>query len=803
MKISYNWLKDYVKTDLKPADAADKLTLLGLEVEEIEEIGSDFEGFVVGKVLNVRAHPNADKLTLCDVDTGNETVQIVCGAKNVAAGQYVPVATVGSTLPVPMKNGEYLTIAKTKLRGESSSGMICSEAELGISENHTGIMVLNGNYVPGTSLRKALKIEKDSIFEIAITPNRPDATCHIGVARDLAAATNSKFINPCKNVKTGKVLPVDDIKITIEDPDKCHRYAGLIVEGVSIEDSPAWLQSKLKSIGLRPINNVVDITNFVLHETGQPLHAFDYHLVGGKEIIVKSFDKDKEFVTLDSVKRNVPAGSLFICDGNGPVAIAGVMGGENSEVTEKTTRILIESAYFEPSSIRKTSKQLALQTDSSYRFERGIDPDMQLRAAYRAAELISEIAGGIIIDGEADIHPVKTEPLIVTLRITRVNYLLGTTLSKNEVVQILKSLEFDAVEKNEDLLACTVPTFRPDITREVDLIEEVGRVFDYNNIPRPVSAPFITPETLSEDEVFHQRLRHLAKSLRFKEIYSNSLLSGKEADLLAPAGLQIHTLNPVSQENTTLRTHLTGGFLKALRYNLNRNAASLRFFELGHIFRKSDNATWIKGVHEHVHLLLGLCGNKKEEDWRGGAEPFTIFDIKENVEALFENLGISGEIERKSEDNRELKYMYKGCLIATLSEINPDLLKGFDVEADAFVAEIDATALFELGAGKHDITYSPIPKFPSFEFDAAFTVDVNVRAGDLTTELKNAAGTILKDVNVFDVYEGENLGKGKKSIAFRLTFLDSNKTLNIKDVEPVVKKIVQKLETNFGAKLRS
>jgi phenylalanyl-tRNA synthetase beta chain len=803
MKISYNWLKDYIKTDLTPVDVADKLTLLGLEVEEIEETGSDFEGLVVGKILNVRSHPNADKLTLCDVNTGEETVQIVCGAKNVAAGQLVPVATEGATLPLPMKNGEYLTIKKTKLRGESSNGMICSEAELGLSDDHSGIMVLNGNFTPGTPLKKVLNAEKNSIFEIAITPNRPDATCHIGVARDLAAVTGSKLFNPCSEVKTGKPLPEDEIKITIKDPDKCHRYAGLIIDGVRIEDSPAWLQSKLKSIGLRPINNVVDITNFVLHETGQPLHAFDYHLIGGKEIIVRSFDEEITFVTLDSIERIVPAGSLFICDGNGPVAIAGVMGGENSEVTGKTTRLLIESAYFEPSSIRKTSKQLALQTDSSYRFERGIDPDMQLRAAYRAATMITEIAGGTIINGEADIHPVKTEPLTVHLRPSRVNHLLGTSLSKGDIVGILKSLEFEIAENKNDVIECIVPTFRPDITREVDLIEEVGRIFDYNNIPRPASTPFITPDPLSDDELFHQRFRHLAKSLRYKEIYSNSLLSGKEADLLAPSGLQIHTLNPVSQENTTLRTHLSGGFLKAVRYNLNRNATSLRFFELGHIFRKSDDATWVAGIHEHVHLMLGICGNKKEENWRGNAEKYSIFDLKEDVEALFDTLGILSDIERNNEGSRELTYLYKGHPIASLAEVNPDLLKGFDVEADAFVAEIDVTAIFQLGVGKHQITYTPIPKFPAFEFDAAFIVDATVRAGDLTTELKKAAGTILKEVNVFDVYEGENLGKGKKSIAFRLTFLDSNKTLNIKDVEPVVKKIVQKLETNFGAKLRS
>ena len=803
MKISYNWLKEYIHTDLSSVEAAEKLTLLGLEVEEIAELGSDFDGFIVGEVLSVREHPNADKLTLCEVNTGHEAVQIVCGAKNVAAGQFVPVATIGATLPVPMKNGEYLTIKKTKLRGESSSGMICSEAELGLSEDHSGIMVLNGNYEPGTPFKKVLNIEKDSVFEIAITPNRPDATCHVGVARDLAAVTGSELKNPYKEQEAKNPLPDHDIKISIRNPDKCHRYVGLIVDNIRVEPSPAWLQTKLKAIGLRPVNNIVDITNFVLHETGQPLHAFDYHLVGGREIIVKSFDEDKLFITLDSLERKVPAGSLFICDGNGPVAIAGIMGGENSEVNEKTTKILIESAYFDPASIRKTSKQLALQTDSSYRFERGIDPAMQLRAAYRAAELMAKIAGGNIVDGITDVHPVVTDPVSVKLRVSKINHLLGTALSNSQVIKILKSLEFGIDEEGEDTLSCTIPTFRPDISREVDLIEEVGRIYDYNNIPRPLTTPFITPAPLSEDEIFYQRLRNFARSLGYKEITSNSLLSSKEADLLAPAEIQIKTLNPVSQENITLRTHLTGGLLKAARYNLNRNATQLRFFELGHIFRKNGKGTWIDGIHEHVHLLLGLCGYKKKEDWRGNSLSFTIFDLKENVEALFADLGILSQIKRISEGNRDLKYEYKGLEIASLSEIKHEILKGYDVEQDTFAAEIDVTNLFNLGAGRKQVIYKSISKFPTFEFDAAFTVESTVRAGDMAEEVKQAAGNILKDVSVFDVYEGENLGKNKKSIAFRLTFLDSNKTLNIKDVEPVVQKIVQKLEIKFGAKLRS
>lgn len=807
MQISYNWLKDYLEISESPEFIAEKLTLLGLEVEEINHIGSDFEGFIIGEVLEVKPHPNADKLVLCQVNTGDETVQIVCGAKNVAAGQMVPVATLGSTLPVPMKDGSFLTIREAKLRGEPSNGMICSEAELGLSDDHSGIMVLDGNYKAGNPLSDHIKPNRDTIFEIGLTPNRPDASCHLGVARDLSAVLKRKYHSPYQeqNDQLNHVEKLDQISIEIEDTDKCHRYVGIIIEQVVVKESPDWLKMKLQSIGLRPINNIVDITNFVLHEIGQPLHAFDYDLIREKKIAVKSFDSETTFTTLDSIDRKVPAGSLFICDGDGPVAIAGVMGGENSEVTEKTRNILIESAWFEPSSIRKTSKALALQTDSSYRFERGIDPEMQYKAALRAAELIAELSGGKINFDYLDVHPVKPKASKVNLRVSRVNHLLGTQLDEESVSDILKRLEFDVQsDKNNGVLTCTVPSFRPDISREVDLIEEVGRVFDYNNIPTPKSAPFYTPEPLIETDIFQQKVRELVRSLGYKEITTNSLLSKKEAALLDDETIQIDTLNPVSQENTTLRTSLLGGFLKAVRYNLNRNAENIRFFEIGHIFKKSKTHTWVPGVHEHNHLLFGICGNKKSEDWRSGAIQYTAFDLKADLESFFQQLDIDQEIKCiGSSENNKLIYKVNDDVIASLHCIDGNLLKGFDVEQETFAAEIDLTILEGLQHGFTKTQFKPIPKFPSFEFDAAFTVDLSVRAGDMKQMIEEVSGEILKSVSVFDVYEGENIGINKKSIAFRLTFLDSNKTLNIKDVDPVVQKIVQHLEKSFHAKLRS
>lgn len=803
MKISYNWLKQYLDFDLTPEETDEKLTLLGLEVEEVETIGSDFENFVVGEVKEVRPHPNADKLVLCDVDLGDETVQIACGAPNVAVNQKVPVAKVGATMPLPMKDGSYLTIKKAKLRGETSNGMICSESELGLSDDHSGIMVMDESLEIGTPLKEALDLEKDSIFEVALTPNRPDASCHIGVARDLSAVTGGDLKNPYDKIEEKERSSNDEISISIEDEEKCHRYVGIIVDGVQVGESPNWLKNRLQAIGLRPINNVVDITNFINHEISQPLHAFDYDLIGNKKIIVKSYDEDKKFTTLDNVERTVPAGSLFICDGNGPVAIAGVMGGENSEVSEGTTKILIESAYFDPSSIRKTSKSLALQTDSSYRFERGIDPTIQQKAAWRAANLIAKLTGGTINENVVDVHTVKTESIEVDLRISRINRLLGTSLQKETVENILSKLEIRVLSTNEETLNCKIPTFRPDITREVDLIEEVGRVFDYNNIPRPSSSPFTSPEPLSDQEAFQERLRELVKSLRYKEISTNSLLSEKEANLLIDEESQIHTLNPVSQENTTLRPNLSGGFLKAVEYNLNRNATQLRFFEIGHVFRNSNEGTWIDGIEEHVHLHIGLCGQSQKDNWQGDDHSFSIFDLKADVEAIFDNLGILDSIDQEVKGNNTIVYKYANQEVSYLTRIDSELLKGFDIEDDVYGAQIDLSLLLQNGVGKTDMSYQPIVKFPTFEFDAAFTVDKAVHTGEMTKQIKQTAGDVLESVSVFDVYEGENLGENKKSIAFRLTFLDSTKTLNIKDVEPVVQKIVKKLEQTVGAKLRS
>ncbi|MEP2447071.1 MAG: phenylalanine--tRNA ligase subunit beta [Balneola sp.] len=800
MKISYNWLQEFIDLDLSPEELADKLTLIGLEVEEIEEFGSTLEGVIVGEVLETKAHPNADRLKVCTVDLGDEKVQIVCGADNVAEGQKVPVATVGSTLPIKLDDGSFLTLRKAKLRGEESHGMICAEDELGLGTDHDGIMVLDPSLETGTPISDIFDLYQDTIIEIAITPNRPDATCHLGVARDIAAALDLELVKPAVKVPESSVH--SDYSIEVES-DKCHRYVGKLVKNVTIEDSPKWLQDKLTAIGLRPVNNVVDITNYVMYELGQPLHAFDFDNLNDGKIIVKEFDKEIEFETLDHIKRKCKPGTLFICDGNGPVAIAGVMGGLHSEVSDSTTNILIESAYFDPGSIRRTSKQQTLQTDASYRFERGIDPNLQAIAAQRTADLIIEVCGGEAEAGITDIHPVKTETHQLTLRKSYVNRLLGTDLSVEEIIQIVNGLELDVVSKDEDTITFEIPTFRPDLEREVDLIEEVGRLFDYNKIGSKNQGIFVSTEPLTDWELLLSKTRDVGVQLGFKEIYSNSLISQKEALNFVSEEQMIETLNPLNKDMSTMRPSLMHGFLKSASYNFNRKAETNRFFEVGNVFVQSEDATYHDGINEQTHLLFGLSGLKNSEHWTGKATPFSIFDLKSEVNAFFTKLGLSGSIKIKAIDENSLTYSFKKIELGKVSTVSESMLDVYDIEHKTYIAEFSLDKISEALAKHKAKSFTPIPKFPAFEFDFAVIVEQQVSAGGLMNSIKSNAGNTLKNIDIFDVFEGKSIGEGNKSIAFRLNFIDPNKTLNIKEVEPIIQRVVKSLEKQFSAKLRS
>lgn len=801
MKISYNWLKEFIDLPLSPEDTAEKLTLIGLEVEELEEYGSSLDGVIVGEILEVREHPNADRLLVCDVNLGDSKTQIVCGAKNVAAGQKVPVATIGSTLPIKLDDGSNLKIKKTKLRGEVSEGMICAEDELGLGTDHSGIMVLANDPKVGTPVSEIFDLYQDTIIDIAITPNRPDATCHLGVARDLAAALNLELKKP--DIPSGKVVQDSkDITIKIENPDKCHRYVGKMVRDVEIKESPKWLSNKLKAIGLRPVNNVVDVTNFVMYELGQPLHAFDYSTIRGKEIVVKDFDKEVEFETLDHIKRKCETGTLFICDGEGPVAIAGVMGGVDSEVSDDTTDILIESAYFDPGSIRKTAKEQALQTDSSYRFERGIDPNLQAIAAERAAQLIADVAGGTISEETIDIHPTKTKANQLTLRKSYTNRLLGTNFGTDTISNILDGLGLKIVSKDEESINYEIPTFRPDLEREVDLIEEVGRLFDYNKIPSPGHGIYVSSEAINDWEKLNQKIRNTALQLGLREIYSNSLISEKDAALYGDEDELISALNPLNKDNSTLRPSLLHGFMKSASYNFNRNTSGVRFFELGHVFNADKEGTYYAGYKEEVHVLFGLAGLKHQENWLKEAEVYSIFDLKALLNAFFTKLGLINHISSAASDAQKLDYYWGDVKIGSIFVPALDLKKAYDFDQDTYVAELSVSAIAEALKVIPGHTFKPVPKFPAFEFDFAVIVNQQVTAGELMNVIKEKAGNQLEDIDIFDVFEGESIGENNKSLAFRLHFIDPNKTLNIKEVEPIIQRIIKSLEKEFSAKLR-
>lgn len=800
MKLSYNWLKEFIDLPLSPTETADKLTLIGLEEEESFEYGDALDGVIVGEVLDVSQHPNADRLKVCQVNLGDETVQIVCGADNVARGQKVAVATVGSTLPIKLDNGSFLKLKKAKLRGEESNGMICAEDELGIGTDHDGILILDSELVPGTPINEVLDIYTDNIIDIAITPNRPDATCHLGAARDLAAALNLDLKKP--EIPTSKsVTSSKDISIEIESPEKCHRYVGKMVKNVTIQESPSWLKNKLLALGLRPVNNIVDVTNYVMYELGQPLHAFDYDAINGHKIVIKDFDKEIEFETLDHTKRKCAPGTLFICDGNGPVAIAGVMGGLDSEVSDSTTNILIESAYFDPGTIRKTAKAQTLQTDASYRFERGIDPNLQAIAAERAAALIAEVGDGVLSDEIIDIHPVKTDPIKLTLRKSYLNRLLGTDLEIDEAISIVDGLELDVISKNTNEVTFSIPTFRPDLTREVDLIEEVGRLFDYNNIESPDNGIFVSSEPFSDWEILVSKIKAASVELGFKEIYTNSLISEKEAAQFGSLDTMVGTLNPLTKDMSTLRPSLLHGFLKAAAYNVNRKATTLQFFEIGNVFEQSETYTYHEGIKEQTHILLGLAGFKSVEHWTSKPVEFSPFDLKSLIDGFFKKAGLNAELTTTVEKD-DLVYSYKDIVIGSLKIVSKELKSKYDLTANAFVAELSVNALQEVLKKQPERSYTPVPKFPVFEFDFAVLVDGSIQAGDLIKAIKAKAGKSLQNIEIFDVFEGESIGSGNKSIAFRLNFLDSNKTLNIKEVEPIINRVIKSLEKQFSAKLR-
>lgn len=799
MKISLNWLKEYVDlSDLTVEQVTDKLTTAGLEVDDIEDQGKVYDGFVVGYVKEKIKHPNADKLSLCVVNDGEQDLSVVCGAPNVDSGQKIVLAKVGTTMP-----GTDFTIKPVKLRGEKSEGMICSEKELLLSENHEGIIVLDNELKEGRKISEVMGLN-DVVFDIDITPNRPDALSHYGVARDLSTLLGRELKKPKLNLTEDDKPSNEYAEVVIENSTDCPRYVAKVVAGVEIKESPEWMKTRLKSVGVRPINNVVDVTNFILHEFGQPLHAFDLDMVAGKKIVVKSAKDKEKFVTLDSKERELDSSDLLICDAEKGVAIAGVMGGENSEVTDSTTNILIESAYFRPSAVRKTSKKLGLSTESSYRFERGCNPDNTVYSAQRAAQLIAELGAGKIAKGEIDAYPIPIEKNMVKLRYSRIEKILGYKVPDSKVEEIMNGLEIPVIEKNEEGLVCEIPLFRPDIEREIDLIEEVARIYSYDNIPA-VQKISITLDQKVDQLTFSENIRKSMSALGFNEIITNSLLNEETA---VKFGKPISILNPQSVEMANARPSLLPGMLAAISKNINVREHNLKYFEVGHTFEKNTDGTitTFDDIIETENLLFAITGNANEDEWYGKAKPFDFYDLRGTVED-FMNKNLLDKNNRYVYNHStnsfydEFFELYAGDKkIGSGGRLKESVLKVFDIKLDLFSFTFNLDVLRQVESKEKQ--YRELLRYPKVNRDFAIIVDKNIESASIISTIESASSKLLKNVKLFDIFESDSLGENKRSLAFQLEFFDETRTLTEEEVNKDFWNSIEKVKKEFNAQLR-
>ena len=799
MKISNNWLKDYIKTDLSSEKIGAFLTDIGLEVEGIEKYESvkgSLEGIVVGKVLTCEQHPNADKLKITTVEVGSgKVLNIVCGAPNVAAGQTVPVAVVGTK--IYDKKGSFFEIAKAKIRGEVSEGMICAEDELGLSDDHGGIMVLDEEtYKIGEPFAKYFSLTNDEVYEIGLTPNRTDAMSHYGVARDLQAfLSNNGVKSEFEKISTAIVSTEGEhgFELEVEDSALCPRYIGAIIENVKIAPSPAWLQDRLKAIGLSPINNVVDITNYILHGLGQPLHAFDADKISGKKVKVGVNEAGTKFTTLDGIERTLNGSEIIIKDGNNqPMCIAGVFGGSESGVSEETKTIFLESAYFNPVAIRKAAKSHGLNTDASFRFERGVDPNNTRTAITQAIKLIEEITGGKKIGSLLEHYPNKIEDAKIIFRYSKLDQILGVKIHREKIKEILKSLEIKAVNDIADGLELAVPAYRADVTREIDVIEEILRIYGYNKVDAPQKISF-TPVKLSFDDqdALENSWARTLQSNGFNEVMNNSLTSVKDETNA------VKLLNPLSKELTFMRKSLLEGLLENTIYNINRKNQDIKFFELGKIYHKKEK------YEERKQLAILISGRTYSENWLMPKSASDFYMLKAYVKVLFDKLNLETE-EISLEDDRfgdALEIISKGNTIARLGKVSPKLLKEYDIDQDCFYAEIEIETVQKLRS-KENFKFVDIPKFNKIRRDLALLVDKNVNYAELYKLAKKNPSKYLKNINLFDVYEGKNLPEGKKSYALSFELLNEEKTLEDKDITAVMDSLIKNFKKEFNAELR-
>jgi phenylalanyl-tRNA synthetase beta chain len=798
MKVSYNWLKQYIDFEWSPQDLAHRLTMAGLEVEGVERYDlhpGGLAGVVTGEVMTCAKHPGADKLSVTTVDVGTgELLHIVCGAPNVAAGQKVIVATVGAKLyPV---EGEPFEIKKAKIRGEESCGMICAEDEIGLGHSHAGILILPAETPVGMPAAQYFKLESDYTLEIGLTPNRVDASSHYGVARDVAALLRKKAILPAIAPLPSELIP-NPITVSLPEQDRCPRYVGIYIAGVTVAESPAWLQHRLKAIGARPINNVVDITNFVLHELGQPLHAFDADTIRGAAITVKTLEENAQFKTLDDQVRNIVAGEdLLICDAGGPVAIAGVMGGQNSEVSATTTNIFLESAYFEPAGVRRTGARLGMKTDASYRFERGIDPNITQLAALRAAYMIVELAGGKL----SRLHDVGTQeflPRQITFDLARANRLMGMNFSTDEVVEILSTLDILVAKAgSEDILQLAVPQYRVDVTRPQDVMEEILRLYGYNNVPMPAQNRMALNLKMDLDtHALRQKYFDYLAGNGWNELVTNPLVANKHRKETTA-----NLINNLSEDLALMRDTMVLTGLDVIEYNHNRKNADLQLFELGKTYGYHAET----GYHEKEWVAFFRTGNATQAHWAGKAVKAGFYTMGREMERMAAWFGAQLD-RREIEGHAVFEYgleLFRGeKVVARYGSVAASLLQGRDIKGEVFYAEIDWEQLIRQYR-KAKVAYQPLSKFPAVHRDISAIVPENVRFATVSAAIRGTNPKLIKEVTITDVYKGDSIGAGKKSYLLNLTILDETKTLQDEVVDKLMAKVFEKLEKDLNLEIR-
>lgn len=807
MKISYNWLKQFIKTSKTPDELSVLLTDLGLEVEGInpfESIKGGLKGVVVGEVLSVKKHPNADKLNITFVELGLETaLQIVCGAPNVAVGQKVAVATIGTTLYD--QEGNDFQIKKGKIRGEESFGMICSEQELNLGKGNDGIMVLNAEAKPGTPLADLFNVENDYVFEIGLTPNRADAMSHWGVARDIKAGlqhlgVSAELITPSvSNYKIDNHL--FKMTIDVKDSKLCPRYCGVTMNGITVKESPQWLQNRLKAIGITPKNNVVDVTNYIMHDIGQPLHAFDTVKIKGQNVIVKTATEGDKLTTLDGVERTLSAEDLCIYNKENPMAIAGVMGGEQSGVTENTTSIFIESAYFDPISIRKSAKRHGISSDASFRFERGIDPDITEYALKRAVILIKELAGGEVTSDITDYYPKKFNDTTVFLNYETLNKIVGQIIPPDVVKNILTSLKIKIVSVSNVGLGLSIPPYRVDILREIDVIEEILRIYGYNNIGFDKKLNATIANTCRTDEYKIQNIcSKLLVANGFYEIMNNSLTTPVYNELVKSIDntQNVEIINPLSSELSIMRQSMLFGGLESISYNINRRKNNLKFFEFGKTYFKNNQQ-----YTETKHLSLFLTGNRHSESWIINNEKLSFFDIKSFVEIILSRFGIDNYSTQGTESDiftEGLDLVKDGNVLVSFGVVKKSILKHFDIKQEVFFADFN----WEICQNYivDTIKFKEISKFPEVRRDLALLLDTTIRFSDLQKVIMASNPKLIQKVDLFDVYQGDKLPENKKSYALSLILQDEQKTLTDDKIDQTIKRVLETLSADFGATLR-